>query len=63
MRTYTEVEIDEMREHLAESEWEGLKDKDLKQVLWDGCVGWVNIPDEDVISHYEEIYGEAVNGI
>ena len=63
MRTYTEVEINEMREHLAESEWEGLKDKDLKQVLWDGCVGWVNIPDEDVISHYEEIYGEAVNGI
>ena len=63
MRTYTEVEINEMREHLAESEWEGLKDKDLKQVLWDGCVGWVNIPDEDVISQYEEIYGEAVNGI
>ena len=63
MRTYTGEEIDEMREHLAESEWEGLKDKDLKQVLWDGCVGWVNIPDEDVISHYVEIYGEAVNGI
>jgi len=63
MRTYTEEEIDEMREHLAESEWEGLKDKDLKQVLWSGCVGWVNIPDEDVISHYEGIYGEAVNGI
>ena len=63
MRKYTEEEIDEMREHLAESEWEGLKDKDLKQVLWDGCVGWVNIPNEDVINHYEEIYGEAVNGI
>jgi hypothetical protein len=63
MRTYTEEEIDEMREHLADAEWEGLKDKDLRQALWEGCVGWTNIPDEDVISHYVEIYGEAVNGI
>ena len=54
MKEYTKEQIDEMREHLAESEWEGLKDKDLKQVLWDGCVGWVNISDEDIINHYIE---------
>lgn len=45
-----------MRERLAESEWEGLRDNDLKQVLWEGCVGWTNIPDEDVINHYMELY-------
>jgi hypothetical protein len=57
VKEYTKEEINEMRELLAESEFEGLRDKDLKQVLWDGCVGWVNIPDEDVISHYGEVVG------
>ena len=45
-----------MRERLAESEWEALKDKGLKQILLEGCVGWTNIPDEDVVSHYMELY-------
>ena len=57
MKEYTKEQIDEMREILAESEFEGFKDKDLKQVLWDGCVGWVNISDEDVINHYGEVVG------
>jgi hypothetical protein len=26
--------LDDMREHLAKSEWEGTHSKDLKQVLW-----------------------------
>jgi len=55
---YTRDEIDAMRERLHESEWEGLKDRDLKQVLWEGCVGMVNIDDHDIIEHYEEIYGD-----
>ena len=55
---YTRDEIDSMRERLHESEWEGLKDRDLKQVLWEGCVGMVNIDDHDIIEHYEEIYGD-----
>ena len=57
MKEYTKEQIDEMREILAESEFEGLRDKDLKQVLWDGCVGWVNISDEDVINQYGEVVG------
>ena len=40
---YTTDEINAMRERLAESEWEGLKDRDLKLVLWHGCTGWNNI--------------------
>ena len=57
MKEYTKEQIDEMREILAESEFEGLTDKDLKQVLWDGCVGWANISDEDVINQYGEVVG------
>ena len=57
MKEYTKEQIDEMREILAESEFDGLRDKDLKQVLWDGCVGWANISDEDVINQYGEVVG------
>ena len=52
-KDYTAEEIDSMKEHLAESEWEGLKDRDLKQILWEGCVGWGNMEDEQVIELYE----------
>ena len=53
---YSKEDIDAMRETLAESEWEGLKDRDLKAILRDGCVGWDNMPDRDVIDIYEPIY-------
>lgn len=51
---YTRDEIDSMRERLHESEWEGLKDRDLKEVLWHGCVGWENIEDSEIIAHHAE---------
>jgi hypothetical protein len=54
-------DIDAMRETLAEAEWEGLKDRDLKAILREGCVGWENIPDKEVIEMYENIYGETDN--
>ena len=54
---YTKDEIDAMRERLHESEWEGLKDRDLKEVLWHGCTGWENFPDEEIIAHYTEHFG------
>ena len=52
-KDYTAEEIESMKEHLAESEWEGLKDRDLNQILWEGCVGWANMEDEQVIELYE----------
>jgi len=58
---YSKKDIDAMRETLAESEWEGIKDRDLKQILREGCVGWKNITDRDVIDMYENIYGETDN--
>ena len=58
---YSKRDIDGMRETLHESEWEGFKDKDLKMILWEGCVGWKNMPNEEVVEHYENIYGETDN--
>ena len=58
---YPKDDVAAMRETLAESEWEGIKDRDLKQILREGCVGWENITDRDVIDMYENIYGETDN--
>ena len=58
---YSKEDINGMRETLAEAEWEGLKDRDLRQILREGCDGWENIADRDVIEMYENIYGETDN--
>ena len=58
---FSKEDIDGMRETLAESEWEGFRDKELRMLLWDGCVGWKNIPDEEVTEMYQNIYGETDN--
>ena len=34
MKEYTTDEVNAMRERLHESEWEGLTDRDLKEILW-----------------------------
>ena len=58
---FSKEDIDGMRETLHESEWEGLKDRDLRLMLWEGCVGWKNMPDEEVVEMYQNIYGETDN--
>ena len=58
---FSKEDIDAMRETLHESEWEGLKDRDLREILWEGCIGWKNIPDAEVVEHYQNIYGESSN--
>jgi hypothetical protein len=60
-KKFSKEDIDGMRETLHESEWEGLKDRDLRLMLWEGCVGWENMPDEEVVEHYQNIYGETDN--
>jgi hypothetical protein len=56
-QNYTNEEIDSMKEQLAESEWEGLKDRELRQVLWEGCVGWANMEEEQVVELYNVHFG------
>ena len=41
---FSKEDIDGMRETLHESEWEGLKDRDLREILWEGCIGWKTFP-------------------
>ena len=60
-KQFSKEDIDGMRETLHESEWEGLKDRDLRLILWEGCVGWKNTPDAEVVEHYQNIYGESSN--
>jgi hypothetical protein len=55
---YSKEKIEEMRQHLADSEWEGLDDKSLREVLWHGCTGWANMDDEDIVKMYNELTGE-----
>ena len=58
MNKYSEQAIAYMRERMAESEWEGLNDRDIRLILMEGCVGWNNIDDDEVVAQYEAIYGE-----
>ena len=57
--TYPKEDVVAMRKTLHEAECNGVMN--LSEVLWEGCVGWGNIPDEDVIEMYENIYGETNN--
>ena len=54
-KKFSKEDIDGMRETLAESEWEGSDDRELRILLWDGCVGWKNIPDEEVNGMWQNI--------
>ena len=60
-KKFSKEDIEGMRETLHESEWEGLRDRDLREITWDGCIGWKNIPDAEVVEHYQNIYGESGN--
>jgi len=48
-----------MRKTLHEAECYGVMN--LSEVLWEGCAGWKNIPDKEVIEMYENTYGEDSN--
>ena len=58
MKEYTDMDKRMMREQLVESEHEGFNDADIKAILMDGCVGWKNVSDEEVVGQYEAIWGE-----
>ena len=55
---YTKEEVDAMRERLCESEYEGLRDRDIRQILMDGCMGWSMMTTDEVVEQYEDIYGQ-----
>ena len=58
MKEYTKEEINTMKEALSEAEFDVLDLGDLKQILWDGCIGWDKMNDEDVINYYKQLMEE-----
>ena len=54
---FSKEDIDAMRKTLHELECFGVMN--LSEVLWEGCVGWKNIPDAEVVEEYQNIYGES----
>jgi hypothetical protein len=60
-KQFSKEDIDAMRVTLHESEWEGLKDRDLRHMTWEGRIGWKDIPDVEIVEYYQNIYGETDN--
>jgi len=60
-KKFSKEDIAAMRETLHDSEYMGLKERNIRQILWDGCIGWGNVTDEEVVEHYQNIYGESGN--
>ena len=56
---FSKEDIVAMRKTLHESECFVVMN--LSDILWEGCVGWKNIPDAEVVEHYQNIYGESSN--
>ena len=48
--------IDDKRERLMESVFEQVGDRDIREMLMDGVVGFNQMPDADIEERYKEIY-------
>ena len=53
---YTREEVDAMRERLLESVFEQVGDRDIREMLMDGVMGFNQMLDVDIIERYNEIY-------
>ena len=51
-------DYDKMREMLAESEADSIQEGDLVEVLLDGCKGYVNESNDDILEEFIGCYGE-----
>jgi hypothetical protein len=58
-KQFSKEDIDAMRKTLHRLQCFGVMN--LNEVLWEGCVGWKNIPDAEVVEEYQNIYGESSN--
>jgi hypothetical protein len=48
--------IDEKRERLMESVFEQVGDRDIREMLMDGILGFNQMSDADIEERYKEIY-------
>lgn len=49
---------DDKRERLMESVFEQVRDRDIREMLMDGVLGFNQMPDADIEERYKEIYEE-----
>ena len=47
---------DDKRERLMESVFEQVGDRDIREMLMDGVLGFNQMPDADIEERYKEIY-------
>ena len=47
---------DEKREQLMESVYEQIRDKDIREMLMEGVMGFNEMPDADIEERWKEIY-------
>ena len=47
---------DEKRERLMDSVFEQVGDRDIREMLMDGILGFNQMPDADIEKRYKEIY-------
>lgn len=55
---YTKEQIMAMREILWGNEFEILNENELNQILWDGCVGYKNMTEQQIIDGFEDYFPE-----
>ena len=58
MNEYTTEQVDKMRQNLAEAENEILELDDRINILIDGCEGYDNWTDDDIVEQHESHFGE-----
>lgn len=55
---YTATQLEEMRKVLAVNEMENMDDSTLFEILSEGCVGYNNMEEEDLIILFENCFGD-----
>lgn len=55
---YTKTQIDKMRELLATRDAEVSDEETLFNVFIDGCRGWTNIEEEEVVEYFERHFNK-----
>ena len=57
MKEYSEEQMEDMREMLAQRSMEAWDERDIYDVAMEGCVGYKNMPDKECVEQYENIWG------
>ena len=54
------MSIDDMKQGLAEREYDSLDDGSIIDILLEGCEGYNSMPDDEIREMYDRVFGEEV---